>query len=69
MLQTIEGIIDKQGHIQLLEPLMFTTARRVLVTILEDSWIIDHNKNPLKNSIVFEKDIVAPLDISWEVEK
>ena len=69
MLQTVEGIIDKQGHIQLLEPMIFRIAQRVLVTIPKKNWIADKKENPLKNSIVFEKDIVAPLDMSWDVEK
>ena len=27
------------------------------------------NENPLKNSIVFEKDIVAPIDEIWEANQ
>ena len=34
-----------------------------LVPITQD---ISQSENPLKNSIVFEKDIVSPIDVKWE---
>ncbi len=36
MLQTIEAMIDEQGNVRLLEFIQLPTARRALVTILED---------------------------------
>lgn len=36
MLRTVEAIIDEHGNIHLREPVHLTTARRALVTILED---------------------------------
>ena len=36
MLRSIEGIIDEQGNVRLLEPVRLPCARRAIVTILED---------------------------------
>ena len=36
MIRTVEAVIDKDGHVRLLEPVQLPTARRALVTILED---------------------------------
>jgi hypothetical protein len=35
MIRTIEAIVDKHGHVRLLEELRLPEARRALVTILE----------------------------------
>ena len=37
MIKTVEAIIDEQGNVRLLEPIRPRTARRALVTILEES--------------------------------
>ncbi len=36
MIQTVEAIIDEKGQIRLLAPVHLSTARRALVTILEE---------------------------------
>ena len=36
MSRTIEAIIDKEGHVRLLEAISLSSSRRALVTILED---------------------------------
>ena len=36
MIRTVEAIIDEQGHVKLLEPVRPSSARRALVTILEE---------------------------------
>ena len=36
MMHTIEAVIDEHGKVQLLEEIHLPTARRALVTILED---------------------------------
>ena len=36
MSRTIEAIIDKEGHIRLLEAISLSSSKRALVTILED---------------------------------
>jgi hypothetical protein len=36
MIQTVEAVIDEKGQVQLLESIHLPTARRALVTILEE---------------------------------
>jgi hypothetical protein len=36
MIKTVEAIIDEQGNVRLLEPVHPRSARRALVTILEE---------------------------------
>jgi hypothetical protein len=36
MIRTVEAVIDKDGTVRLLEPVYLPSARRALVTILED---------------------------------
>ena len=40
MIQTVEAVIDEHGNVRLLEPVHLPTARRALVTILEDHAIV-----------------------------
>jgi hypothetical protein len=37
VLQTVEAMIDETGNVRLLEPLHLSSARRALVTILDDA--------------------------------
>lgn len=37
MIRTIEAVVDEQGNVRLLESVRFSTARRALVTILEEA--------------------------------
>ena len=37
MVQTVDAIIDESGNVRLLEPLHFSSARRALVTILDEN--------------------------------
>ncbi len=36
MIRTVEAIIDEHGNVRLLEPINSSTARRALVTILDE---------------------------------
>ena len=36
MIRTVEAVIDEQGQVHLLEPVNLPSARRALVTILEE---------------------------------
>jgi hypothetical protein len=36
MIKTVEAVIDEKGHVRLLESINLPTARRALVTILEE---------------------------------
>ena len=37
IIKTVEARIDEQGNVRLLEPVQLASARRALVTILEDA--------------------------------
>ncbi len=37
MLETVEAVIDTQGHVQLLEKIKLTKNHRALVTILDET--------------------------------
>jgi hypothetical protein len=41
MIRTVEAIIDEKGRVSLLEPVRPSTARRALVTILEEEPIAE----------------------------
>jgi hypothetical protein len=41
MLKTIEGVVDEQNNIRLLEDVALKPAQRVLVTILDSASIVD----------------------------
>jgi hypothetical protein len=41
MIRTVEAIIDENGHVSLLEPVHPSSARRALVTILEEDPIAE----------------------------
>ena len=41
MIQTVEAVIDEQGRVKLLEPVRPSSARRALVTILEEEPVAD----------------------------
>ena len=40
MIQTVEAIVDPEGHVQLLSELHITGPRRALLTVLEEPAII-----------------------------
>jgi hypothetical protein len=41
MIQTLEAVIDKHGVVRLLEDIQLPSARRALVTVLEDEPVRD----------------------------
>lgn len=57
MMKTIEALIDENGTVRLLEPIHLPSARRALVTILEES---DGDKNGTSRLTLEEFD--AALD-------
>jgi len=70
MLQTIEAVLDKHGYLQLSEPIELTQSYQVLVTFLNTERIepkqfhSQKSQNILKDSIIFEEDIISPLDLT-----
>lgn len=50
MLKTIEGVVDDQNNIRLLEGVLLKPAQRVLVTILDNESIVDLVLNQLQST-------------------
>ena len=55
MIQTIEALIDKNGSVSLLEEVHLPSARRALVTILEEP-ATDQMEAPLLSEAVLAAD-------------
>ena len=60
MLQTAEAVIDKSGHIRLLERVSLPTMRRALVTILESEAISDIPETALLSEAALAEDWNRP---------
>ena len=60
MLRTVEAVIDEQGNVRLLETVQLTTARRALVTILEDAPAADVPETALLSERALAKDWNRP---------
>lgn len=41
MLKTVEAVIEKDGHVRLLEEVRLTGAKRALVTILDEEMVAE----------------------------
>ena len=66
MIKTIEAIIDEQGNVRLLEPVQLESARRALVTILEDAPIVSIEETALLSEPTLAKDWNrAEEDAAW----
>jgi len=51
------------------EIIIVTKHGKPLVKVIPYSNSETVKKNPLKDSILFEKDIVAPIEVEWEATK
>ena len=65
MFQTVEAIMDANGVIRLSEPLQMDGARRVLVTILDDSPSADIEPALLSQQSLAEDWNRAEEDAAW----
>ncbi len=66
MLQTIEAMIDEQGKVRLLEFIQLPTARRALVTILEDESDTNIPETALLSEAALAEDWTRPEeDKAW----
>lgn len=66
MIKTVEAIIDEQGNVRLLEPVRLASARRALVTILEDAPSISDEETALLSEPALAKDWNRPEeDAAW----
>ena len=66
MLQTLQALIDEQGNVRLLEPIQLMTARRALVTILEDEPVVPVPETALLSEAALAEDWNRPEeDEAW----
>ena len=64
MIRTFEAVIDEQGNVRLLEPLHLASARRALVTILEEAAVV--SESPLLSETALAQDWNRPEeDEAW----
>jgi hypothetical protein len=66
MIRTVEAIIDEHGHVQLLEKIKLSEARRALVTILEEAPRSDVSETALLSQSALATDWERPEeDEAW----
>ena len=66
MLQTVEAVVDETGNVRLLEPLHLSSARRALVTILDDTHSIVSPETALLSESALAADWNRPEeDAAW----
>jgi len=66
MTRTIEGVIDREGNIRLLEPIRVPTLRRVLVIVLDDEPLLKVSETALLSEPALAEDWNRPEeDEAW----
>ena len=66
MIRTVEAVIDEKGTVRLLEEVQLSTARRALVTILEDDPTSGHGETALLSEAALAEDWNRPEeDAAW----
>lgn len=66
MVRTVEAVIDEQGEVHLLEPVQLGSARRALVTILEESPLAGVPESALLSEAALAQDWGRPEeDAAW----
>jgi hypothetical protein len=66
MIQTLEAIINEQGHVFLLDHIKLPEARRALVTILNDAPVDGVNEAALLSEKTLATDWNRPEeDVAW----
>jgi hypothetical protein len=66
MIRTVEAVIDEQGNLRLLEPVHLSSARRALVTILEDRPAVGAPESALLSEAALAEDWNRPEeDEAW----
>jgi hypothetical protein len=66
MLQSIEAVIDEEGEVRLLSPVRLPTARRAIVTILEEDWGSHVSETALLSEKALAEDWNRPEeDAAW----
>ncbi len=66
MLQTIEGILDQNGALRLLEPIKLSKRRRVIITFLNED-LSDEVPEPVLSPkpIFVENEVRSEADAAW----
>jgi len=66
MRRTVNAVIDEQGNVRLLEPVQLPTARRALVTILDERPIDGVSETALLSEAALAEDWNRPEeDEAW----
>lgn len=66
MIRTVEAVIDEHGNVRLLEPVHPPTARRALVTILEERPVTRVSESALLSEEALAQDWNRPEeDEAW----
>ncbi len=66
MLQTIEAVMDRKGHVRLIEPIHLPETRRVLVTILETEPVARISETALLSESALAEDWTrTEEDVAW----
>jgi hypothetical protein len=66
MIRTVEAIIDSEGRVWLLEPIQLSSARRALVTILEEEPAASIAETALLSEAALAEDWNRPEeDAAW----
>jgi len=66
MIRTVEAVIDEQVNVRLLEPLHLRSARRALVTILDDRPVAGVPESALLSEAALAEDWNRPEeDEAW----
>jgi hypothetical protein len=66
MIQTFEGVIDKEGRLRLLEPVKLPPMRRVLITILNEEPKLSAGESAVLSESALAVDWLTPEeDAAW----
>ena len=66
MIRTVEAVIDEHGRVRLLEPVCPSTARRALVTILDERPVAGTAESALLSEAALAQDWNRPEeDEAW----
>ena len=66
MIRTVEAVIDERGNVRLLQPVRLPSARRAIVTILEDHLGVGAAETALLSEAALAEDWNRPEeDEAW----
>jgi len=66
MIQTFEGVVDRQGRLRLLEPVKLPPMRRVLITVLDEEPELGAHTSAMLSESALAVDWLTPEeDAAW----